>query len=321
MDAFGFAIGAVLSRWGGGGVLHPIAYESGKFSAAEINYVIYDTELLAIVDSFKVWRRYLEGAFHMGLVYTNHQNLENFMTTKILNRRQAQWAQYLAGINFKLYYGPRWQNGKHDILSPHLELRPSKEECENHPFLTVLYKKNFEQNIIDDLTENNLQNLTIEISRLKEKKWLKYDLEFLKDVKIEGLKDKDYLDAFKSLKEGDSNEMLHEEDGMLFRKSALWVPMSLRISLIRSGYDSKVAGHMGQEMTKELIGRNFSWPKMKKILWSLFGHVKNAKKINQQSTNLKGFYNPSIRTMYDGNLYRLILLSTCLEVRNMINYG
>jgi hypothetical protein len=43
----------------------------------------------------------------------------------------------------------------------------------------------------------------------------------LKEVKIEGLKDKDYRDTFKDLKEGDSKDILHEEDGMLFRKSAL----------------------------------------------------------------------------------------------------
>jgi hypothetical protein len=56
---------------------------------------------------------------------------------------------------------------------------------------------------------------------LKEQKSLKWDLEFLTEVNIEGLKDKDYQDIVKGLKEGDLNEILHEEDGMLLRKSAL----------------------------------------------------------------------------------------------------
>jgi len=37
-------------------------------------------------------------------VFLDHQNLEYFTTTKVLNRRQARWAQELAGIDFKIFY-------------------------------------------------------------------------------------------------------------------------------------------------------------------------------------------------------------------------
>jgi hypothetical protein len=40
--------------------LHPNAFHARRFSATKINYEIHDKELLAIVDSFKAWRRYLE---------------------------------------------------------------------------------------------------------------------------------------------------------------------------------------------------------------------------------------------------------------------
>ena len=36
-------------------------------------------------------------------VFSDHQNLEYFTTTKVLNRQQARWAQELAGINFKCH--------------------------------------------------------------------------------------------------------------------------------------------------------------------------------------------------------------------------
>jgi hypothetical protein len=46
----------------------------------------------------------LEGALLTVVVYTNHQNLEYMTTTKVLNRRQASWAQELSGIDFKIWY-------------------------------------------------------------------------------------------------------------------------------------------------------------------------------------------------------------------------
>jgi hypothetical protein len=54
-DASDFALGAVMSQKGSDDKLHPIAYHSRKFSPVEINYEIYDKELLAVVDSFKIW--------------------------------------------------------------------------------------------------------------------------------------------------------------------------------------------------------------------------------------------------------------------------
>jgi hypothetical protein len=57
--------------------------------ATELNYDIYDKEILAIISSFKEWRKYLEGAEHSILVFPNHKNLEYFITTKVLNRRQV----------------------------------------------------------------------------------------------------------------------------------------------------------------------------------------------------------------------------------------
>jgi hypothetical protein len=84
-DASDFALGATLSHIGDDKKLHPNAFHARKFPAAEINYEIHDKELLTIVDSFKAWRRYLEGSLHIVQVFTDHKNLEYFMTTKVLN--------------------------------------------------------------------------------------------------------------------------------------------------------------------------------------------------------------------------------------------
>jgi hypothetical protein len=42
----------------------------------ELNYDIHDKEMLAIISAFKVWRRYLEGAEHPILLFSDHKNLE-----------------------------------------------------------------------------------------------------------------------------------------------------------------------------------------------------------------------------------------------------
>jgi len=85
-DASDFAIGAVLSQRDEENRLHPVTFHSRKFQPAEINYEIHDKELLAVVDAFKHWRRYCKGATHQVQVYSDHQNLEYFTTTKVLNR-------------------------------------------------------------------------------------------------------------------------------------------------------------------------------------------------------------------------------------------
>jgi hypothetical protein len=58
-DASDFALGAILSQKGEDNRLHPVAFHSRKLTPAEINYEIHDKELLAIMDCFGRWRRYL----------------------------------------------------------------------------------------------------------------------------------------------------------------------------------------------------------------------------------------------------------------------
>ena len=52
----------VLSQYGDDGLLYPIAYFSTKMNAAELNYDIYNKELLAIIRAFEEWRPELEGS-------------------------------------------------------------------------------------------------------------------------------------------------------------------------------------------------------------------------------------------------------------------
>jgi len=83
----------------------------------ERNYKIHDKEMLAIIHALEEWRHFLEGATYLVEIWTDHKNLEYFMTAKKLNRRQARWSLYLARFDFLLHHRPRHAMGKPDALS------------------------------------------------------------------------------------------------------------------------------------------------------------------------------------------------------------
>ena len=116
-DASDFAIGGILSQTSPEGDLHPICFYSRKLSPAELNYPIYDKELLAVVAGFTHWRVYVEGAQHPVQVYTDHKNLEYFSTSRTTCRRHSQGAASLATYDFKIIYRKGTLNGKADAIS------------------------------------------------------------------------------------------------------------------------------------------------------------------------------------------------------------
>ncbi len=85
-------------------VLHPISYFSKKMSPAERNYGIGNKELLAIVYCFEEWHLYLERSRYAVQVFTDHLNLQQFITKIALNQRQIRSSLLLANYNFKIQF-------------------------------------------------------------------------------------------------------------------------------------------------------------------------------------------------------------------------
>jgi len=280
-DASDFAIGAMLSQRDKENHLHPVAFHFRKFQPAVINYEIDDKELLAVVDAFKHWRQYCEGTTHQVQVYSDHQNLEYFTTKKVLNRRQACWAQELAGIDFRIYYRPGTQNGKPDALSRRSEYRPERGGVENQPITSVLKKNHFEEHLASTFICSSAR-----LSSLPTRKWSK---EFLEKVKEEGKKDNNYEQAIKQ--EAMAGELAPKdqkvkeitiEGGLVYQKNLLWITNGLIQQIMESEHDTKVARHMGQDKTIELIRRNFWWPKMNE---RIIDFVKNCPKCQQNKAS------------------------------------
>ena len=128
-DASDFAFGAVLLQPSEDGRLHPVVFHSQKFMATEINYEIHDKELLATVYSFQEWRHFLEGAQHLVIVYTDHKNLEYFISAKVLNQQQAQWSISLSCFNFIITYRLGTQQIRSNALSRRAYLAPKEGDA------------------------------------------------------------------------------------------------------------------------------------------------------------------------------------------------
>ena len=60
-DASDFACGAQLLQTGGDGVERSTGFFSAKMTDAQINYLIYNKEMLAIVEALKHWLYLLAG--------------------------------------------------------------------------------------------------------------------------------------------------------------------------------------------------------------------------------------------------------------------
>ena len=69
----------IKNRW------HPVAYYSQKITLLELNYNIYNKELLGIITVLKKQRAFLQGIEKIFIVKMDYKNLIGFLITKELN--------------------------------------------------------------------------------------------------------------------------------------------------------------------------------------------------------------------------------------------
>ena len=95
---------------------------------------------------FKECKRYLSGDEGPVTVYTDHQNLQFFLTTKVWNQRQIRWAQELTNNNIKIVYRLESRGGKPDALSRQPEYCP--EQGAYHTEQSILKTEHFQISVI-----------------------------------------------------------------------------------------------------------------------------------------------------------------------------
>jgi hypothetical protein len=291
-DASGFAISGILSQprpgLGGKEQWHPVAYYSRKMSPAERNYDTHDGELLAVVEAFKHWRHYLEGAAFDVLLLTDHHNLEGFMTTKALSRRQARWAEWLASFHFTIQHRPGRSNpadgpsrrpdyeveggeseegrgdGTQGRLLRELQAKlglsspPEGRETETSPAQgdskvvgaarTVVHGPHADTRQPDRDQADSLLQRIAELT----------------------LEDPDAGRARDTIaNSGDSapewaKRWQRDPQGFLQYEGKLYIPAGARLLAMQRCHDDPLAGHFGFSKTFDLLKREFWWPQMRK---------------------------------------------------------
>ena len=114
--------------------------------------------------------------------------MELFQTTKVLNRRQARWAQELAGYDFKIFFRPGRQNGKADYLSRCPEYRLEKGGDKKPE--TILKPDNISEDYIIPLAHKE------RICAIPPIQWRK---DFLEEVRSAAQSDEQYKSGLRSL--------------------------------------------------------------------------------------------------------------------------
>jgi hypothetical protein len=94
-DAFHFAITEILAQKCQDGKIHPVQFVSWKFNPAELNYNVYDKEMLSVVYSLNENRHLVPEALLKTTIFFDHQNLTYFKRAILINGRQARSAEQL----------------------------------------------------------------------------------------------------------------------------------------------------------------------------------------------------------------------------------
>ena len=249
---------------------------------AETRYKTHDGELLAIIRAFKTWRHYLESCKHKVLVLTNHNNLRRFMDMKSLSSKQVRWAQKLSCYHFQIDYRQGKANGAADALSRFPQRNQAEEDELQTENTRILHKlqssltnaslsgfsisakllplyqvficgthvlpqlRQFWDTFQAKLGDEDLYRVNISAMRLRLSELQESDNETRK-IRAEGLKD-DYA----------------EVDGVLHHQGLLFVPDAIQTELISRYHDDPLAGYFSIDKTKDLVGRKYYWPSLRK---------------------------------------------------------
>ena len=269
----------MLSQLDDEGVLHLVAYFFRKMAPAECNYEIYDKELLVIIRCFEEWRSELEGTGLPVKVFTDHKDLEYFMSTKKLTPRQVRWAEFLSEFNFVISYQSGKKNDKADALTrkPNKQLTDDENKRRKHSVRVLLPSNRINH-------EAELQPIDKDHGEVPGEVWA--NSEAVSDTNEETSTLPERI-----MESNQNNELCNEicsyfanqkrlekleaylkglrvETGLLIKGNRLWVTKKghLQLEVIKEIHDQPAVGHPSMERTLGMAQRHYYWLSMKEMI-------------------------------------------------------
>ncbi|KAI0996376.1 hypothetical protein K3495_g11804 [Podosphaera aphanis] len=256
-DASDYVTAAVLSQYDDSGILRPVAFMSKKMLPAECNYEIFDKELLAIVHAFETWTAELGSVESSTLILTDHKNLEQFTTTKKLNRRQVRWNELLSDYDFKIIFRPGKLGAKPDALTRISANKPidNEDDRNKHQYQTLLKPSQILRPLdTEPITQPDQQDPATpsEISLENWKEHCKND-KFCQEIRSALMSPKATRSDIQlaSCKATEHSFIINDKE---------YVPEALRELMLKQLHDSPLYGHRGAAALYCMISRRYWWP-------------------------------------------------------------
>ena len=169
----------------------------------------------------------MEGARLKFEIWTDHKNLEYFMSSQNINHRQARWALYLSRFNFTLKHILGSKMGKADGLSR---------------------RSNWEKGGKGDNEERTLLKPEW-MQRIRAGEVIVEGIDILEKIRKSEAKDDEVIKAIEEIKKvGVKMLRDEEEDGLMLKEGKVYVPKDevLRVEIIRLHHNTPMGGHGGQ---------------------------------------------------------------------------
>jgi transposase InsO family protein len=285
-DASDSVVAAVLSQKHPDEEWHPTAFFSKTMAPAECNYGTPDKEMLAIIRALDHWRPELQSIKNPVQVYTDHQGLECFMTTKQLSSRQAHWAEFLSQYSFIIMYRPGKENERADALTRReQDVGPQEQIKTEYRTRALLQHHQLDQRIVQHLQDDSIPD-EIPIYELDESTKLIDDLlqANRSSLSLQNLRERATA----------GSESYRLEEGNLLYQERLVVPDEgyLRTRLIREAHDQVSMAHPGQRKTYKLLSDRYYWPSMRNIIDQYIANCHKCSRAMNPRDRKPGYLHP-----------------------------
>ncbi|MBW0496129.1 hypothetical protein O181_035844 [Austropuccinia psidii MF-1] len=188
-------------------------------------------------------------------VLTNHSSLQYFMSSKVLTRRQALWAEFLSEFHFSITCCPGRLATLPDALSRRDGVYPKRGED--------LISKNpmkFKQLIKQDEVQPS-RYFAVKVESFSN---------LIDSIQKALRQDSQYRSILQELGKGKSIQdyFLDSSSQLLLFKDRVVVPNAptFQLSTLQKHHDSPLAGHPGQEKSLKLFKRDFHWSGMTQFI-------------------------------------------------------